>query len=98
MWPFTKKSRMTTEERIASLNPGESWTFTEGAGIVRYYGTKCGICGHNFQYMVAVPPLVTKAVGPYEYTEYGKYKPSRLWYCRSHSNKEIEEKIKELDV
>lgn len=89
---------MSTEEKVASLRPGDHWNLTMGmAGWIDYFGAKCDICGKEFQYCSMGPPQITKAMGPYEYAYFGKYKPSCIWYCRTHSNKMIEDKIKELD-
>lgn len=105
MWPFDSgcchKKRMSDDEIIASLKPGDRWKYTSGpAGVVIYYGVACDICGKEFQYQANASSngFHIYPVGAYWYQDFGKYKPTRMWYCRSHSNKEIEIKIKELDI
>lgn len=91
---------MSEDEKIASLKPGERWNYTSGvAAIVDYVGAECDICKKRFQYSCCVS-ISGASIGAsgFNYTDFGKYKPSRMWYCRSHSNEEIEAKLKELDV
>jgi hypothetical protein len=83
---------------IEKLKPGESRTISCGmAGMITKNGAECDICGLNFEYEIVIPYL--GIVSPFfTHVEYGKYKPSRAWFCRTHTNKEIENKLKELDV
>lgn len=103
MFPFSgcHKKRMTDDEKIASLKPGERYVYTSGvAAHIEFIGEKCGICGQEFQYeaSASMAGFNLRPIGPYWYQKFGQYKPQTLWYCRSHSNKDIEAKIKELDV
>lgn len=100
MWPFHSTPKLSTEEKIKSLHPGDSWIYSSGmAGIISYHGTSCDICGKEFQYKIFIPsPMPVSACGPYHFKDFGEYKPTRMWYCRSHSNVEIEKRLKELDI
>lgn len=94
MCPFTKTGK---EKRPNFLKPGESWIFTEGpAGSIWHFGAACNICGKEFEYSLHSPGGIF-SVG-YNHYDFGKYNPQRIWFCRTHSNKEIEKKIKELDI
>lgn len=83
---------------IEKLKPGQMRTITSGmAGIVTKHGAECDICGLNFEYEIIFPIVGICSPG-YVHVEYGKYKPSRAWFCRTHTNEEIDKKLKELDV
>jgi hypothetical protein len=65
--------------------------------MVSKHGGECDFCGKVFEYRISVPYGGISSPG-YTWVDFGKYKPSRAWFCRSHSNIEIEQKLKELDV
>lgn len=91
------KKKKSDEEIRKSLRPGESYCLTSGVcGSIYFHGEKCGICGREFQYS-SYPYGVYNHKGFFYHT-FGKYKPQTIWYCTSHKNKQIEKKIRELDI
>lgn len=86
------------EKKKIKLKPGQSRCVTSGrAGCIDDYGTACDVCGEEFEFSIIIPLGFIDAKGPYNYIKYGKFKPATMWFCRKHTDKEIEAKLKELD-